>query len=94
MACQVPQQIHKAVVDSDTGKHTGQANSGPSAPPSALLLVLPVKVMTAKKAAEMSADNNKKKTSANLGVQHQDWGVHPQALAFEEKHNKKAASSG
>jgi hypothetical protein len=36
----------------------------------------------------------KKKTSANPGVQRQDWSIDPQALAFEEKRDKKAASSG
>ena len=48
--------------------------------------------MTAKKTAEPLADNKKKKTSANLGVQHQDWSINPQALTFEEKHDKKLGS--
>ena len=33
-------------------------------------------------------------TSANPGVQRQDWSVNPQALAFGEKRDQKAASSG
>ena len=63
MARQVSQQVPEAVADSDMGKHTGQENSGLSAPPSALLSKLQVKVATAKKTAELSADNKKEKTS-------------------------------
>ena len=53
-----------------------------------------MKVATAKKTAELSADSEKKKTSANPGVQRQDWSIDPQALAFKEKCDKKVALSG
>ena len=91
---QVSRQVPEAAADSDVGKRTGQENSGSSASPSASPSEPQVKVATAKKTAEPSADSEKKKTSANPGVQREDWDVQPQALAFEEKRDKKAASSG
>jgi hypothetical protein len=94
MARQVSRQVPEAAADSDMGERTGQANSGLSAPPSASPSAPPGKVTTAKKIAQTSADNEKKKTSANPGVKRQDWSVDPQALAFEEKRDKEAASSG
>ena len=53
-----------------------------------------MKVATARETAEPSADSKKSKTSANLGVQRQNWSINPQAPTFEEKRDKKAASSG
>ena len=47
MARQVPRQVREAAVDSDMRERTGQANSCPSAPPSASPSELPVKVATA-----------------------------------------------